>query len=73
MGIWTITPEELQRQALERVKELEKMDDSGCDTEEAKIAFKAFKEEHVRWYRKLAEGWPENIVINYNPKPSDTE
>ena len=39
MGIWTITPEELQRLALERANELEKMDDSGCNTVEAKIAF----------------------------------
>ncbi|XP_037462650.1 uncharacterized protein LOC119334097 [Triticum dicoccoides] len=73
MKLGSITHEELKRQHLARAEELEKMDDSGCDTDDAKIAFKAFKEEHVRWYRKLAEGWPEHIVINYNPKPSDTE
>ncbi|VAI81735.1 unnamed protein product [Triticum turgidum subsp. durum] len=73
LGIWFITPEELQRQALERANELEKMDDSGCDTEEAKIAFRAFKEENLRLDRWIAKGWPEHIVVNRNPQPSDME
>ncbi|KAF7099011.1 hypothetical protein CFC21_100701 [Triticum aestivum] len=73
MKLGFITHEELRRQHLARAEELERMDDSGCDSEEAKVAFRDFKKEHVRWYRKLAEGWPENIVINYDPKPSDTE
>ncbi|KAI4965622.1 hypothetical protein ZWY2020_051260 [Hordeum vulgare] len=72
MKLGTITHEELRRQHLQRADELEKMDDSGCDTEEAKIAFKKFKEEHVRWYRKLAKGWPDHIVINHNPQLGDT-
>ncbi|XBI05122.1 hypothetical protein VPH35_133317 [Triticum aestivum] len=73
MGIWTITPEELQRQYRQIADELEKMDDSGCDTEEAKIAFRAFKEENLRLDRSIAKGWPEHIVVQHNAQPSDTE
>ncbi|XP_037459654.1 uncharacterized protein LOC119330638 [Triticum dicoccoides] len=72
-ALGTITPEELQRQYRQKADELEKMDASGCDTAEAKIAFKDFKEENLRLYRWLAKGWPEHIVVSRTKHFSDTQ
>ncbi|CAL5084726.1 unnamed protein product [Urochloa decumbens] len=65
--------EELQRQQWEeRAKRLEEDDEDLCDTEEAKVAFRAFKTKFVSFYRKMAARRPEDVVFNYKP-PSDTQ
>ncbi|CAN6206486.1 unnamed protein product [Urochloa humidicola] len=65
--------EERQRQLWEEeAKRLEEDDEDLCDTEEAKVAFRAFKTKFVTFYRKLAARRPEDVVFNYKPPPSDT-
>ncbi|CAM0151535.1 unnamed protein product [Urochloa decumbens] len=65
--------EEWQRQQWEeRAKRLEEDDEDLCDTEEAKVAFRAFKTKFVSFNRKMAARRPEDVVFNYKP-PSDTQ
>ncbi|CAO2207136.1 unnamed protein product [Urochloa humidicola] len=56
---------------LERARELEEEDEDLCDSEEAKIAFRAFKTKFAGVYRRLATTKPEDIVFKHKP-PSDT-
>ncbi|KAM3372711.1 hypothetical protein ACQJBY_019538 [Aegilops geniculata] len=74
-GVGDHNARELQRQYRQKADELEKMDASGCgcDTAEAKIAFEDFKEENLRLYRWLAQGWPEHIVVSRTKHFSDTQ
>jgi hypothetical protein len=60
--------EESNRNLLEQARLLEEEDEDLCDTEEAKIAFRAFKVKFAALYRSLAGTKP---VFIYDP-PSDT-
>lgn len=60
--------EESNRNLLEQARLLEEEDEDLYDTEEAKIAFRAFKVKFAAFYRSLATTKPQFI---YDP-PSDT-
>ena len=47
---------------LEHAKRLEEADEDLCDTEEDKVAFRAFKAKFVAVYRKLATTKPKDVV-----------
>jgi hypothetical protein len=60
------------REMLEHAKRLEEADEDLCDTEEDKVAFRAFKAKFVAVYLKLATTKPEDVVFKDQP-PSDTQ
>ena len=57
---------------LENAKRLVEADEDLCDTEEAKVAFRAFKAKIVHFYRKAANTKPEDVVLKVQT-PSDTQ
>ena len=57
------------REMLEHAKRLEEADEDLCDTEEDKVAFRAFKATVVV-YRKLVTTKPEDVVFRDRP-PSE--
>jgi len=56
---WVEAMKEGKRDMLENAKRLEEADEDLCDTEEAKVAFRAFKAKIVHFYRKAANTKPE--------------
>lgn len=60
------------REMLEQARKLEEADEDLCETEEIKVAFRAFKDKFSRFLRKLATTKPWEVRFKSDP-PSDTQ
>ena len=69
---WVEAKERGNRLMLKSAKELEEGDEDLCDTEENKVAFRAFKAKFVPFYRKLDNTKPKDVVFKVQT-PSDTQ
>ncbi|TVU37252.1 hypothetical protein EJB05_10556, partial [Eragrostis curvula] len=72
---WAEEMERSNKRMLQRADELEQQqdDEEGCDTEEAKLAFRAFKLRTCRFYRTMANTKPQDVVsVHHKPPASDT-
>ncbi|KAL6657191.1 hypothetical protein ACP70R_004971 [Stipagrostis hirtigluma subsp. patula] len=56
------------RKMLEQAKRLEEDDEELCDTEEAKVAFRAFKVKFAAFYRSMAT---EDVVFKHKPRSNN--
>ncbi|KAL6657355.1 hypothetical protein ACP70R_005135 [Stipagrostis hirtigluma subsp. patula] len=63
---------QVNRDLLEKAKQLEEADEDLCENEEVKARFRAFKVKFSAIYRDHAAMTPENVVFKFRP-PSDTE